>query len=166
MKRIGIFGGTFDPVHNGHLRVARSAVEDLSLDILLVVPAAVSPFKTDRPATVLPYDRIGLLEKAFAGVPKVRVDMREIDRGGVSYTIDTVKDVASEHPGSEIFLVVGADSMQTLPQWRDYANLASLCTFKPYPRTPESSTEIRRRLLAGESIAGLVPAFLEKEYLV
>lgn len=157
MARIGLFGGSFDPVHSGHVAIARRALADLSLDRLFVLPAAVSPFKTDaRPSGA--YDRLLLLRAAFNGVPGVTVDDRELVRGGVSYAIDTVRAFAAEHPGAELFFIVGEDSLDGLPRWKDADELARLCTFKAYPRTRESSTEIRRRLAAGESVDDLVPA--------
>ena len=141
---IGIFGGSFNPVHYGHVNIARLAVEQLSLDRLVVVPANVSPFKTDAaPVPELPWDRLELVRNAFAGIEKAVVDDREIRRGGVSYAIDTVKEIASENPGASLFFIIGEDSVEGLPRWKDYDELRSLVTFKAFPRTAESSTEIR-----------------------
>ena len=157
--RIGIYGGSFNPVHYGHVHVARAALADLALDRLLVVPANVSPFKTagvtDLPAP--PWDRLALVRAAFADVPGAVVDEREIRRGGVSYAIDTVREIAAENPGAALFFVIGEDSVAGLPRWKNYDELVKLCTFRSFPRTRESSTEVRRRLLAGESVADLVP---------
>lgn len=155
--RIGIFGGSFDPVHNGHVGIARKAIGEFGLDRLLVIPASVSPFKTDRPPA-LSYDRLALVRAAFADVPKAVVDDRELRRGGVSYAIDTVRAVRDENPGAELVFLIGEDSVEGLPRWKDYGELVKLCTFRSFPRTPESSTEVRRRLAAGESVADLVPA--------
>ena len=141
--RIGIYGGSFNPVHFGHVNVARKAIEDLGLDRLLVVPANVSPFKTDEKRVPLPWDRLELVKAAFAGVEKAEVDEREIGRGGVSYAIDTVREIAAENPGAELFFVIGEDSVEGLERWKDIDELRRLVTFKSYPRTPESSTEIR-----------------------
>ena len=141
--RIGIYGGSFNPVHFGHVNVARKAIEDLGLDRLLVVPANVSPFKTDEKRVPLPWDRLELVKAAFAGVEKAEVDEREIGRGGVSYAIDTVREIAAENPGAELFFVIGEDSVEGLARWKDIDELRRLVTFKSYPRTPESSTEIR-----------------------
>lgn len=85
------------------------------------------------------------------------VDDRELKRGGVSYAIDTVKEIAAEYPGAEIFFVIGEDSVEGLPRWKDIDELRRLCTFRSFPRTRESSTEIRRRLAAGEPVDELVP---------
>ena len=143
--RIGTYAGSFNPVHYGHVHVARAALADLALDRLLVVPANVSPFKTagvtDLPAP--PWDRLALVRAAFADVPGAVVDEREIRRGGVSYAIDTVREIAAENPGAALFFVIGEDSVAGLPRWKDIDALKALVTFKAYPRTKESSTEIR-----------------------
>lgn len=153
---IGIFGGSFNPVHSGHVGVAKRAVAEIPLDRLLVIPAAVSPFKvgTQSPPS---YDRLALVKAAFADVPKTVVDDRELRRGGVSYAIDTVREIAAENPGADLVFLVGEDSMRDLPGWKDYGELVGLCRFVSFPRTRESSTEIRRRLAAGGSVDGLVP---------
>lgn len=156
--KIGIFGGSFNPVHSGHVGLARRAVEELALDRLIVVPAATSPFKTGETSDALaPETRLMLVRAAFNGMDKVEIDDRELERGGVSYAIDTVREIAAENAGAEIVFIVGEDSVKGLPQWKDYDELAKLCTFKAYPRTRESSTEIRRRMAAGESLEGMVP---------
>lgn len=141
--KIGIYGGSFNPVHFGHLNVAKRALDELGLDRLLVVPAHVSPFKVGGPATELPWDRVELVKAAFAGIEKAEVDLREIARGGVSYAIDTVREIAAENPGAELFFIIGEDSVAGLPRWKDIDELRTLVTFKAYPRTKESSTEIR-----------------------
>ncbi len=154
--KIGIFGGSFDPIHNGHVQLALKAIEDFELDQLRVIPAAVSPFKTDAQPTQA-YDRLLLVRAAFNGVAKVVVDDRELKRGGVSYAIDTVKELKAENPAAELIFLIGEDSVEGLPRWKDYETLVTLCSFKAYPRTAESSTEIRAKLAKGESIVDLVP---------
>ena len=128
--KIGIYGGSFNPVHNGHLNVARSALADLELDRLLVVPARVSPFKAGEDGFREEFDRLLLTRLAFNGMAKVEVDDRELKRGGVSYSIDTVREIAAENPGDEIFFIIGEDSLEGLPRWKDADELAKLCTFK------------------------------------
>lgn len=155
--KIGIYGGSFNPVHNGHLNVARSAIADLGLDRLLVVPARVSPFKAGEDGFHETFDRLLLTRLAFNGMAKIEVDDRELKRGGVSYSIDTVREIAAENPGDEIFFIIGEDSVEGLPRWKDAGELAKLCTFKAFPRTRESSTEVRALLAAGEPIDALVP---------
>ena len=139
--RIGLYGGSFNPVHLGHVGIAKRAIADLALDKLIVIPANVSPFKTEQP---MPWDRVELVKAAFRDLEKTVVDLREVERGGVSYAIDTVRQIAAENPGAELFFVIGEDSVEGLPRWKDIDELKKLCTFKSYPRTPESSTAIRK----------------------
>src|SRR5579862_331371 len=117
MKKIGLFGGSFDPVHLGHLLMAQAACEEAGLQRLFFVPAAQSPFKpgtTSAPAT----ERLRLLRLALAGKSNYEIDEQEIKRGGVSYTIDTVRDYAGRFPGAELFYLIGADHVPSLTKWR------------------------------------------------
>ena len=139
--RIGLYGGSFNPVHLGHVGIAERAIVDLALDRLIVIPANVSPFKTEQPMI---WERIELVKAAFRDLEKTVVDLREVERGGVSYAIDTVRQIAAENPGAELFFVIGEDSVEGLPRWKDSDELKKLCTFKSYSRTPESSTAIRK----------------------
>jgi nicotinate (nicotinamide) nucleotide adenylyltransferase len=142
--RIGIFGGSFDPVHLGHIGIARAAIADLSLDKLIIVPASVSPFKTNAAPKEGLWQRLELVKAAFAPVERTVVDLREIERGGVSYAIDTVSEIVSEGDiGDEYFFIVGEDAAVGLAKWKDIDKLKKLCTFKVYPRTKESSSRIR-----------------------
>jgi nicotinate (nicotinamide) nucleotide adenylyltransferase len=151
---IGIYGGSFNPVHFGHVNVARKAIEELSLDRLVVVPANVSPFKADGAADAprFPWNRLEMVKNAFSAMDKVVVDEREIARGGVSYAIDTVRAIAEENPGAKLFFVVGEDSVEGLSRWKDYDELAKLVEFRAFPRTKESSTEIRRLFEEGGAV--------------
>ena len=144
--KVGIYGGSFNPVHLGHVGIARRAIADLALDKLIVIPANVSPFKVAGAAARTPeiWERVELVKAAFRDLEKTVVDLREVERGGVSYAIDTVREIAAENPGAEIFFVIGEDSVEGLPRWKDIEELKTLCTFKSYPRTPESSTAIRK----------------------
>ena len=145
--RIGLYGGSFNPVHLGHVGIAKRAIADLGLDKLIVIPAAVSPFKTATDEDVRRFwtwDRVEMVKAAFRDLEKTVVDLREVERGGVSYAIDTVRQIAAENPEAELFFVIGEDSVEGLPRWKDIEELKKLCTFKSYPRTPESSTAIRR----------------------
>jgi nicotinate-nucleotide adenylyltransferase len=178
MMRLGIFGGSFDPIHLGHLLVAQAAREELALTRLFLVPAAESPFKPGRQLTPPP-ERLRLLRLALAGQPWCEVDDQEIRRGGVSYTIDTLRDYARRFPGSQIFYLIGADHVSKLPQWREAHELARLTEFVVIPRPGEatvpfpppfrgralagfpfavSSSQIRARVTAGQPIGHLVPA--------
>lgn len=160
--KLGLFGGSFDPIHNGHVRIAKNAILDLKLDKLIVIPAAVSPFKTTSSPRLSDEIRLKCIYAAFEGVDKVVVDEREIKKGGVSYAIDTVREVAHEYLGSEIFFIIGEDSLEGLPRWKNYDELKELCSFKSFPRTVESSTEVRNRLLKNKNIEDIVPLAVAK----
>ena len=147
--KIGLYGGSFNPVHLGHVGIAKRAIADLALDKLIVIPANVSPFKTEQP---MPWERVELVKAAFRDMEKTVVDLREIERGGTSYAIDTVRQIAAENPGAELFFVIGEDSVEGLPRWKDIEELKKLCTFKSYPRTPESSTAIRKLFEDGKVV--------------
>ncbi len=176
-QRIGLFGGSFDPVHLGHLLVAQAACEELGLTRLCFVPAAQSPFK---PGTVPapPQARLRWLRLALAGETRYEVDEQEIRRGGVSYTIDTVREYARRFPQATLLYLIGADHVHTLPQWREADALAQLVEFVALPRPGRtleappapfrvralqgfpvaiSSSEIRARVKAGQPIHNLVP---------
>ena len=133
-------------MHLGHVGIAKRAIADLALDKLIVIPANVSPFKVVDGDVRQPeiWERVELVKAAFRDLEKTVVDLREVERGGVSYAIDTVRQIAAENPGAELFFVIGEDSVEGLPRWKDIDELKKLCTFKSYPRTPESSTAIRK----------------------
>ena len=159
--RIGLYGGSFNPVHLGHVGIAKRAIADLALDKLIVIPANVSPFKvsdaearTHENGVRQPeiWERVELVKAAFRDLEKTVVDLREVERGGVSYAIDTVRQIAAENPGAELFFVIGEDSVEGLPRWKDIEELKRLCTFKEYPRTPESSTAIRKLFEDGKVV--------------
>jgi nicotinate-nucleotide adenylyltransferase len=177
-QKIGIFGGSFDPVHLGHLLVAQAAVEELGLDKLFFVPAAQSPFKPENkpaPASV----RLQFLRLALAGKARYEVDEQEIRRGGVSYTVDTLRDYAKRFPDAKLYYLIGADNAAKLNDWREAAELARLAEFVAIPRPGGpaavfpppfhgrmlrgfpfgvSSSEIRARVKAGLTIENLVPS--------
>jgi len=133
MERIGLFGGSFDPVHLGHLLVAQAAREELDLARLFFIPAAQSPFKPDAQPSPAP-ERLRLLRLALAGQTWCEIDEQEIRRGGVSYTIDTMRDYARRFPDAQRFYLVGADHLPQLPQWRAAEELARLVEFVVIPR--------------------------------
>lgn len=178
MQRIGLFGGSFDPVHMGHLFVATAAREELNLARLFFVPAAQSPFKPERQPTS-PRERLRLLRLALAGWNWCEIDEQELSRGGVSYTIETVRDYASRFTGAELFYLIGADHASQLHKWRAADELASLAQFVVIPRPGQgsfslppgfsgqqltgfpvgvSSSQIRARVKAGLPIEPFVPA--------
>jgi nicotinate-nucleotide adenylyltransferase len=169
--RIGIYGGTFNPVHHGHLILARQALEEFKLDRLVFVPAAESPFKIQNHSAPAG-DRLAMLQLAIAGEDHFSVDPLEIDRGGISYSIDTVKLFRNRHPEAELFFLVGEDNADRLTEWHRFEELKKLVYFVVLSRSedlasPEypvvqrrieiSSTEIRNRVANQESITYLVP---------
>ena len=173
--RIGIYGGTFDPVHHGHLILAQQALEEFKLDRLVFVPAAESPFKLHN-HTAPASDRLAMLRLAIKGEDRFEVDALEIERGGVSYSIDTVKMFRSRDPEAELFFLVGEDNAYRLTEWHRFEELRKLVAFVVLSRSedfasPEypvvqrrieiSSTEIRNRVANQESITYLVPESVE-----
>lgn len=116
MTRIGIYGGTFSPVHKGHLVAAKAFMEQMWLDFLFVIPTAVPPHKEDD-ASVSPEDRLEMARIAFSGMEGVFVSDMEIRRGGKSYTVDTLRELAGED--RRLFLLCGTDMMLTLGEWRE-----------------------------------------------
>lgn len=124
--KIGIYGGSFDPIHNAHLVLAECAREQLGLDQVRFVPAKISPLKQDR----LPIDdkhRSEMVRLAINGNSSFSIDTRELDRGGVSYTIDTLSEMKSESPEAEFWLLMGADSLADFKKWKSPSQLLELC---------------------------------------
>src|SRR5581483_2505220 len=156
MQRIGLFGGSFDPVHTGHLLVAQAAREELRLNRLYFVPAAQSPFKPEREPTPAK-ERLRLLRLALAGWDWCEIDEQEIRRGGVSYTIDTVRDYVGRLSGAELFYLIGADQVSQLIKWRAAEELARLAEFVVIPRPGQNSAMVpapfRGRQLSGFPVA-------------
>jgi nicotinate-nucleotide adenylyltransferase len=154
--RIGLYGGSFDPVHLGHLLLAQAAREEAQLDRVVFVPAAQSPFKPDRKLSP-DAARLQMLRLALAGKTYCEVDLQELERGGVSYTIDTVRNYASGFPGAELFYIVGADHVPLLPKWRESSELAKRLEFLVIPRPGQAEIRFpegfRGRYLKGCPIA-------------
>lgn len=124
MRKIGIFGGSFDPIHYGHLRPAREITDALGLDLLLFVPSGHPPH---RVAPVASADqRLAMLKAAVAGEPRFQVDERELRREGPSYTVDTLAALRAEHPQDALVLLVGSDAFLGFPSWRRWHELFSL----------------------------------------
>ncbi|HEX4216960.1 MAG TPA: nicotinate-nucleotide adenylyltransferase [Acidimicrobiales bacterium] len=177
-ERIGVFGGTFDPIHTGHVETAEAVHRSLDLDRTLLV-VANEPWQKEGTRSVTPAeDRLAMVEAAAAGRPGLEPSRLEIDRGGPSYTVDTVDQLHRLYPGSELFLVVGADVVPDLSTWRNEAALQDSVVLVVVDRpgaTREklppgwhavsvpvlpfdvSSTELRGRLEAGKPVDGLVP---------
>jgi nicotinate-nucleotide adenylyltransferase len=197
--RLGIFGGSFDPVHDGHLALARACHEQAALDEVWFTPTATQPLKRRGPQAT-DAQRVEMLNLAIESEPSEpaglsprsswRVCTLEIDRGGISYTVDTLRQLHVELPEAKLFFMIGADAVRDVPKWKspaeifrlaaplvvhragqpaaDLSDVALLCTRETQPRLIEmplvdvSSTEIRRRVVAGEPIDGLVPPAVAK----
>ena len=132
MERIGLYGGTFNPPHLGHIHVARSAVDALGLDRLLIMPSCVPPHKELPADSPSPESRLELLRLAYADVPKTEVSTLELDRGGISYTVDTVAQLKNRYPDAELILLLGTDMFLSFKNWRQWETIlqnASLAVF-------------------------------------
>jgi nicotinate-nucleotide adenylyltransferase len=156
MSKLGLFGGSFDPVHLGHLLVAQAAFEELGLARLFFIPAAQSPFKPGaEPAPAAA--RLAMLRLALAGESHFEIDDQEVRRGGVSYTIDTVRSYRRQFPESELFYLIGADHAAQLPQWREALELARLVQFviiaRPGQATAGPAAPFQARPLQGFPLA-------------
>ncbi len=127
MKRLGIFGGSFDPIHIGHLWLAETACEQLGLDKVRFVPAAQSPLKQDQPPIEARH-RLEMVKLAISGNSRFELDDRELRRSGVSYTIDTLEEIHVELSGVELYLIIGADSLNEFARWKQPADICRLAT--------------------------------------
>jgi nicotinate-nucleotide adenylyltransferase len=189
--RLGIFGGTFDPPHVGHLIVAQDAVRALHLDRIAFVPAALPPHKRGVSITAAAL-RLGMVRAAVAGDDRFAVDDIEVQRDGPSYTVDTLRAYRERYPDAELFLLLGADQYADFETWREAAEIRKLAAVAVLARQGESgtttgddldeggedganrplhvtvtridisSTDIRRRVAAGEPIRYLVPSPVER----
>jgi nicotinate-nucleotide adenylyltransferase len=175
--RLGIYGGTFDPVHAGHILLARDALEQARLDAVLFVPCAQSPLKRSRPQ-VSDKHRLAMLRLALKGDPRFWLSRCELERTGPSYAVDTAAEIGEAFPRAALFWLIGADQLATLPRWRRPEELARRVTFLcfergekplrgvkakvlglPRPRRVDiSATEIRDRVKSCLPIDCLVPA--------
>jgi nicotinate-nucleotide adenylyltransferase len=187
-RRIGVLGGTFDPVHNGHLYVADALRAALGLERVVWVPAGLPPHKTGQIVSQ-DRDRLAMLEQALAGSATDEIDTIDIDRTGPSYTADTLESLAERFSPARLFFLMGEDSLRDLPTWHDperllrFAELAVAARpgvdadlesvarqvpavrrrvhLVPTEEIPISSSEIRQRVRENRSILGLVPAAVE-----
>ena len=180
--RIGVFGGTFDPVHNGHILPVEAAAMKFQLRRVLYLPARLSPHK-DRPPTDARH-RVAMLALALSGRPDWSIDLEELDREAPSYTVDTLRAIHARHPDDEIWLLMGTDTLAGFGRWKDPQRILSLARVAAFEREPFtgakvelpkvagladrltvfdagsvriSATDIRSDLAAGRSIAGKVP---------
>lgn len=179
--RIGVYGGSFSPVHRGHVRLAETALSELNLDRLYVVPAKQNPLKKGE--GLLPDAlRLSLLKKALKDREGIEVSDCELKRRGVSYTVDTLRHFKKRAKGAQLYFVSGLDSLKELSKWKSVDDIFRLCRFvsatrpgsdwqeskfpvirMPFDALDVSSSEIRRRLAARKSVKELVPEGTEKE---
>jgi nicotinate-nucleotide adenylyltransferase len=189
--KAGVLGGTFDPVHNGHIAMARESRDRLGLDYVVFVPAGNPWLKSTAPVTP-GEQRLEMVKLAVGPYPYFKVSRIEIDRLGPSYTVDTIKELKSDSDGkTEIFFILGWDSLNQIPRWHKASVLVKLCRLVAIPRpgsnppdltalekeipgisqsvilldTPQidiSATDIRERAARSLSLAGLVPEAVEK----
>ena len=180
--RIGVLGGTFDPPHIGHLIAAVDAYESPKLDRLIFIQTASQPHKTATPAIASAKDRLEMLRLAVGTDPRFEVSDTEVERGGLSYTVDTLETLKAEHPDSELVLIVGRDALAAFDRWKNPDRIRELATLAVVARNGDpttsapadrfvtvvnsrqvdvSSTEIRKRLSEGKSVRGFVAESVE-----
>jgi nicotinate-nucleotide adenylyltransferase len=151
LRKIALFGGTFDPVHLGHVHLARLAVEMLDLNEVRFIPCRISPHKTDRiPSS--PEDRLKMLEIATVDLPWAVVDDLELRRDGVSFSWQTAEIMAERFPGCRLFWIMGADQWEALPRWAKPERLSQLVEFIVFARsgkTPAPRDGVRAHFLTG-----------------
>ena len=179
--RIGVLGGSFNPPHNGHLVIASDAFEALKLDRLLVVPAFANPLKGHDAKGAAPEQRLEMARLAFGGDERFEVSAVEIERGGLSFTVDTLETLSRQYAGAEMVLLVGMDALRSLGKWRNPERIRQLTRLVAMSRGPEpaseaepdyevvttrridiSSSEIRSRLAEGKPVRGFVAESVER----
>ena len=176
LKKIAIYGGTFDPVHHAHLILAREAIETLGLEKVILVPATISPLKKAAPVASGEV-RLAMLRTAIRGQPEFEVDECELLRPPPSYTIDTVEEIRRRECDAVLYCLIGEDNIEQLPRWHRFNELEKLVRFVVLDRTGKqpthtyqlihrridiSATEIRRRVAQHESIRYLVTGSVEE----
>ena len=173
-KRIGIYGGTFNPVHNAHLLAADQVGKTLLLNKVLFMPDMIPPH-VDHKEAIDAEDRVNMLQLAIEDNPLFGIEMAEIERGGISYTYDTMKYLKEKHPDTDYYFIIGGDMVDYLPKWHEIDKLVKLVNFvgvrRPgaqndsqypviwvdVPGVDFSSTDIRDRIKQGRSIRYMVP---------
>jgi nicotinate-nucleotide adenylyltransferase len=175
LQKIGIYGGSFDPVHHAHLILARFALEKFALERIIFVPTRVSPYKNDSVAT--PEARLQMLRSAIEGEPQFEVDDCELQRDPPSYTIDTIEQIRQRKGDATIYCLIGEDNVGKLTKWRRFGDLEKMVRFVVLDRTSQqpshvypvirrkidiSATEIRKRVATGRSIRYFVPPAVEE----
>lgn len=179
--RVGVLGGSYDPIHHGHLLAAVALRETLGLDEVLLVPAGSQPFKAGQHLATAD-DRAAMVGLAVAGVAGLRLDRREVDRSGPSYTVDTLRGLASERPEAHLVLLIGSDAAVEFPSWKEAEMIRTLAEVVVFARSGGSTgavvgqpvvsvplvelsaTSVRERVAQGLSIRFMVPEQVE-EYI-
>jgi len=188
-RRIGVFGGAFDPPHLAHVALVRSAIDSLQLDEVRVLPTGQAWHRSASLSDAA--HRLDMARLAFAQMPQALVDDREIRRTGPSFTVDTLRELAAEHPGAQLFLLIGDDQRRSLPGWHQIAEIARLAIIcaaardpqvaawhagegptseaagpeiqpLPMPLMPISATDIRERLSRQDDVSALVAPGVER----
>jgi nicotinate-nucleotide adenylyltransferase len=155
LKRIGVFGGAFDPPHNAHLALAQTAIAQLQLDELKIIPTGFAWHK-DRPLSAAEH-RLKLAQLAFGGLDRINVDAREIKREGHSYTIDTLEALQAEEPDAAFFLLIGGDQLAAFTQWHRWQDILSRATVCVAERPLQAS--------APADVLALTPALRQSIHL-
>jgi nicotinate-nucleotide adenylyltransferase len=150
--RIGVFGGTFDPPHRAHVWLATLARDRLALDLVEVVPGASPPHRAHPSADG--FDRFAMVALACRDEPQLLASPRELRRGGTSFTVDTLREIAAERPGAELFLVLGEDSYHDLPGWREPEEICRLARLVVVPRRPAPQRRVAACGEAAERASG------------
>ncbi len=149
-KRVGVYGGAFDPPHLAHADLARAAVEQLELDVLHIIPTGQAWHKAR--ALTAPAHRLAMARLAFQHLPKVQMDEREIQRPGPTYTVDTLREMALENPGAQLFVVMGADQAKSLPQWHEIGEITRLAIIavaeRDAPEMPKAQSQFHSKVAA------------------
>ena len=171
LRKIGLYGGSFDPIHHGHLILAREALEKLGLDRVIFIPAGISPHKLARPPAPAEL-RCEMVAAAIDGEPGFAWDDCEVRREGLSFAIDTARLMCGRHPEAEVFFFIGEDNLGALDTWKESVELGRLVRFvvfsrgvtdlhHPFPTISRvidiSSTDIRNRIASELSVRYLVP---------
>ncbi|MEI8217528.1 MAG: nicotinate (nicotinamide) nucleotide adenylyltransferase [Elusimicrobiota bacterium] len=160
LLRIGLFGGSFDPVHRGHVRMAVLAQKICRLDAVLFIPAQQPPHKHPKQLTAARH-RTAMLELAIRRYPRFFIDRYELDRTGTTYSYQTVRHFARLYPEAKLFFIMGSDSFAELHIWKKHDILLAQCTPIVVQRTPEASSEIRRRIALALPIKNELPGPVE-----
>lgn len=173
-RRVGLYGGTFNPIHNSHLIVADQVGNALGLDEVLFLPDVIPPH-VDHKESIEPQLRLEMIQLAIEGNPLFGIELAEVKRGGISYTFDTIAELKRLHPENDYYFIIGGDMVEYLPKWHRIDELAKMVTFVGVQRLGYqtkskypviwvdapliniSSTDIRHRVESGQSIRYLVP---------